>query len=437
MQTPATYATMPGTRLVVIMVLGMSICAAESIEAAGRACQKGQAKACAELRRIATTAKGPKDRLAAIPFISDTDALSAIANDAALRQDVTVAARSRLDALNRQAQDQARVREEERRSIMPDMDAIQAQIRTLASYTLGVTTLAQFYGDKWTTRDALLTKLGIVGARHVRDTYEFDIGYYGDFNKKASAQSVLGAAKLVEQNSPGVLFSTFDVSEWHPMPLYDRNGQIPLTDVDKNYPQYHLRFVDGRLASITKTNDLEPFTVQSNGVSDTLISGGAFTSDSRKPKQNSADNAQKSEADYLQQQQVKARHILIRFKGSPVPLRDREKDLTEVEALAKAKELRQKALNGADFAMLAKAESDDLASAANGGNLGTIGHGQNVQTFEQAAFNTPVGGISEPVKTQFGYSIIKIESRHFIDVPPEIERKLNADIASKVLDERK
>lgn len=57
--------------------------------------------------------------------------------------------------------------------------------------------------------------------------------------------------------------------------------------------------------------------------------------------------------------EVKARHILIRFKGSAVPLKPDQKDLTPEEALAKATSLREKIVKGADFGALAKAESDD------------------------------------------------------------------------------
>src|SRR5438093_795614 len=95
-------------------------------------------------------------------------------------------------------------------------------------------------------------------------------------------------------------------------------------------------------------------------------------------------------------ERVKARHILIRFKGSPVPAGDK-KDLTEEEALAKSKALREKIAGGADFATLAKAESDDTGSGANGGDLNFFGHGQMVPAFEQVAFKLPVGEVSEPV----------------------------------------
>jgi hypothetical protein len=87
---------------VVSMLVG-SPCFAKTIEATGRDCQAGNVKACAELRRIATTAKSPKDRLAAISFISDSSVLSAIANDATQAPRVSLAAGSRLAAVNKQA----------------------------------------------------------------------------------------------------------------------------------------------------------------------------------------------------------------------------------------------------------------------------------------------------------------------------------------------
>src|SRR5580704_3417862 len=101
-------------------------------------------------------------------------------------------------------------------------------------------------------------------------------------------------------------------------------------------------------------------------------------------------------------EEAQGSHILIRFKGSTVPLKKDEKDLTDEEALAKAQDIRKKILAGADFATLAKAESDDSASGAKGGELPSFKRGQMVGPFDQAAFSLPVGEVSEPVKTQFG-----------------------------------
>src|SRR5262249_52768507 len=99
-------------------------------------------------------------------------------------------------------------------------------------------------------------------------------------------------------------------------------------------------------------------------------------------------------------EQTKAKHILIRYKGSQVPLKPDQKDLTEEEALAKAKDLRAKIVAGGNFAELAKTESDDAGTAPNGGDLGSFGKGRMVPAFEQAAFSAKPGEVTEPVKTQ-------------------------------------
>lgn len=132
-----------------------------------------------------------------------------------------------------------------------------------------------------------------------------------------------------------------------------------------------------------------------------------------------------------------ARHILIRVKGSPLPVQPGKKDLTDEEALAKAQEIRKKLLAGEDFAALAKAESDDVRSGANGGDLGPQKHAQTVPPFDQAIFSLPIGQISEPVKTQFGYHIIKVDQRDvkpFDEVKPEIERKLRPEVARSAVE---
>ena len=123
-------------------------------------------------------------------------------------------------------------------------------------------------------------------------------------------------------------------------------------------------------------------------------------------------------------EQVTARHILIRFKESQVPLRQGQVDRTDEEALAKAKEVRAAIAGGEDFAEAAKKESDDTGSGVNGGTLGAFGHGSMVKPFEDAAFAQKVGDLSEPIKTQFGYHIIQVQehtNKSFDEAKPEIE----------------
>jgi parvulin-like peptidyl-prolyl isomerase len=136
-------------------------------------------------------------------------------------------------------------------------------------------------------------------------------------------------------------------------------------------------------------------------------------------------------------EQASARHILIRMQGSPVPVREGQKDLTDAEALAKVKDLRAKIVAGGSFADLAKAESDDKGSGENGGDLGSFGPGQMVPEFDEAAFKIPVGQVSEPIKTQYGYHLLLVDkrgSKSLEDARAEIEQKLKPEMGQKAVD---
>ena len=142
----------------------------------------------------------------------------------------------------------------------------------------------------------------------------------------------------------------------------------------------------------------------------------------------------KNKKDY---ETVTARHILIRFTGSKVPLKAGQKELTEAEALAKAQELQKAIKGGKDFAEVAKAESDDTGSGAQGGSLGTFGHGQMVPEFEAAAFTLPINEVSDPVKSAFGYHIIQVQARaakNIADVRTEIETKMKPELARQAIE---
>jgi peptidyl-prolyl cis-trans isomerase C len=136
-------------------------------------------------------------------------------------------------------------------------------------------------------------------------------------------------------------------------------------------------------------------------------------------------------------ERVKARHILVRFKGSAVPAGDK-KELSEEEALDKVKSIRARISGGEDFASVAKAESDDTGSGANGGDLNFFSRGQMVGPFDQAAFSLPEGQLSEPVKTQFGYHLIlveKHEAKSYEEALPDIEKKLGPELTQKAIED--
>jgi len=92
----------------------------------------------------------------------------------------------------------------------------------------------------------------------------------------------------------------------------------------------------------------------------------------------------------------------------------------------KAEDVKQQLENGGDFAKLAKENSQDPGSAAQGGDLGCLGKGETVPEFEQAAFGAEQGEIVGPVQTEFGYHILQVT-----DVKPEQTRSLQ-DVESQI-----
>ncbi|HWS70604.1 MAG TPA: peptidylprolyl isomerase [Thermoanaerobaculia bacterium] len=126
-----------------------------------------------------------------------------------------------------------------------------------------------------------------------------------------------------------------------------------------------------------------------------------------------ADTRAAYDADNKKYEEVKARHILISYKGSRAPQKAGSPERTKEQAKAHAEELRKQIIAGADFAELAKKESDDTGSGANGGDLGSFGHDQMVPPFEQAAFAAKVGEIPPVVETEFGFHILKVESHDY------------------------
>lgn len=167
---------------------------------------------------------------------------------------------------------------------------------------------------------------------------------------------------------------------------------------------------------------------------DQLVAGLLFQQISKSTKPGPADLQTYYDAHKNDWESVAARHILIRMTGSPVPLRQGQKELSDEAALAKAKELRAKIVAGGSFEEIAKAESDDVGSGANGGSLGEFTHGRMVPPFDEAAFKLAVNEISEPVKTQFGYHIIQVtkhENKKMEDVQAEISEKVGPELAQK------
>lgn len=131
--------------------------------------------------------------------------------------------------------------------------------------------------------------------------------------------------------------------------------------------------------------------------------------------------------EYQGEEQRSASHILIKI--------DDETD--EAAALEKIKGIQESLAKGESFESLAKALSEDEGSAQNGGDLGLSARGVYVSDFEAALFSLTEGGISEPIKTEFGYHLIKLNRIESNNIPSfeEMRGMLEARVIKQKTDQ--
>lgn len=123
---------------------------------------------------------------------------------------------------------------------------------------------------------------------------------------------------------------------------------------------------------------------------------------------------------------VEARHILKLTAGlSPEEAEKKKAAIDSIYTVLK---------NGGDFDAIARAESEDPGSAANGGRLGVFGQGEMVKEFEETSFRLKEGEISEPFKTSYGYHIVQTLAYHGIgsldEEFPAIQAVIKRDMRS-------
>jgi foldase protein PrsA len=174
---------------------------------------------------------------------------------------------------------------------------------------------------------------------------------------------------------------------------YAKSNNINISDADVTAREDELKanFPSGSWDEMLKSRGLTEADVRS-ALREQLILDKALAGQVRiQPAQIKA-YFDKNHAAFDKPEQVTARHILVPDLATA----------NKVEAALKS---------GQSFATVAKQYSTDPGSKDKGGELGTFRRGQMVPAFDKVAFSEPIGAISAPVKSPFGYHIIQVESR--------------------------
>jgi parvulin-like peptidyl-prolyl isomerase len=137
--------------------------------------------------------------------------------------------------------------------------------------------------------------------------------------------------------------------------------------------------------------------------------------------------------DFVESEQVKARHILIRRLDPDTAGVESEEEkqrlIDEMDDYARdrAQYVLDKALAGENWDSLAAEYSEDQSNASKGGNLGYFYRGRMVPEFDSVAFSTPPGEIVAPISTRFGYHIIRVD-----DYKPDRQKPLDEDLENEI-----
>jgi peptidyl-prolyl cis-trans isomerase C len=204
--------------------------------------------------------------------------------------------------------------------------------------------------------------------------------------------------------------------------------QLQSMPLENIYPQLLERMIDSKLVAdegkVQKFDQTDEYKDRVKRTNERILTDITLRT---KVKPQVTDDKLKARYDTLvskakNEEELKARHILVK---------------TEAEAKALIEQLGK----GGDFAKLATEKSTDKGSATNGGDLGYFTKASMVPAFAEAAFAMKNGEVSKtPVKTDFGYHVIKVEDRRkvtpvaFDKVKPQIEAQVADEIANQYVD---
>lgn len=241
----------------------------------------------------------------------------------------------------------------------------------------------------------------------------------------------MGAQSFLDNFKESVL-ENVELNELLKQKAKAENISLKQEDIDSEYTKFKqsLDNMEGMSDYLTQNNIDEGFLKQ---FIETFLYGKTFLDQKRTELTVTDEEAQKyydENKDSFSTEQVKASHILISTmdeSGNPVA----EAQLKEAED--KAKEVAEKAKAGQDFAALAKEYSTDPGSKDAGGELGFFSKGQMVAEFEAAAFAAEPGTITDPVKTRYGYHVIKVEDKK---TDTKTFDMIKGDIKNNLVDEK-
>jgi peptidyl-prolyl cis-trans isomerase SurA len=161
----------------------------------------------------------------------------------------------------------------------------------------------------------------------------------------------------------------------------------------ESFLNYKLKVIE---AESIKLDQMEEYNLEFSSIKESLIAPYLI--------KNSIEEGEVKKVYARLQEIVRAKHILFQFPPNP-------KKEDSIAVLQLALKVKAELENGGDFSALAANYSDDPSAKVNKGDLGYFTGLQMVQQFEEAAYTLPVGSISDPILTDFGYHIIQVSGR--------------------------
>ncbi|MCA0931689.1 peptidylprolyl isomerase [Lutimonas saemankumensis] len=230
------------------------------------------------------------------------------------------------------------------------------------------------------------------------------------FNKLVIIILLFALNPVMAQDEKKILFSVDgeDVYNAEFIRVYEKNKDIVVDDDQKDFEDYFNLFVDFKL-KLKQARELSLDTISSYREELAKYREQLVQPYLQNPE---ATEELIREAYERTLQEVNASHILVRLEPDAIPA-------DTLKAFLKITEARAKILNGASFDSIARIYSEDPSVKTNNGNLGYFSAFSMVYSFENAAYTTEKGDVSEPFRTRFGYHILKINDKR--ESPGEVQ----------------